>query len=273
VTTRQLVAAALAEDIGSGDATSQLTVPRGARSSAVLVARCGGVLAGIDICRQVFHSVDRSVVFRQQLKDGARFRKGRVLARVEGRARSLLAAERTALNFIQHLSGIATLTRRFVDRVKGTRAVILDTRKTLPGWRELEKYAVRCGGGKNHRMGLYDMVLIKDNHIAAAGSITAALAACQGRTRLRVEVEARTLADVREALGAGARHILLDNMTLGQLRAAVKLCGGRARLEASGGITLKNVRQVALTGVDFISVGAITHSAPAADIALDVVPD
>jgi nicotinate-nucleotide pyrophosphorylase (carboxylating) len=203
------------------------------------------------------------------VNDGSRFRSGQVLATVEGRARSLLAAERTALNFLQRMSGVATLTRRYVDAVRGTRAVILDTRKTVPGWRELDKYAVRCGGGMNHRRGLYDMVLIKDNHIAAAGSVAAALAACKGRTRLAVEVEAGNLREVREALAAGAQRILLDNMTPAQLRAAVQLCRGQAKTEASGGVTLTNVRKVALTGVDYISVGAITHSAQAADIALD----
>jgi nicotinate-nucleotide pyrophosphorylase (carboxylating) len=272
VTPKQLIRVALAEDIGSGDITSRLTVPADRRSRARLVARSGGVLAGIDVCRLVFAAVDRSVWFRARLHDGARFRKGMVLAVVAGRARSLLAAERTALDFVRRLSGIATLTRKFVDAVEGTGVTVLDTRKTTPGWRQLEKYAVRCGGGMNHRTGLYDMLLIKDNHVAAAGSITAALEACRGRTRLPVEVETRTPAEVREALDAGAGRILLDNMTPAQLRSAVRLCRGRAVLEASGGITLKTVRRVALTGVDYLSVGAITHSAPAADIALDFLP-
>jgi len=272
VTTKQLIRAALAEDIGSGDITSRLTVPADRRSRALLIARSQGVLAGIDVCRQVFAAVDRSVSFQARLRDGSRFKKGKVLAVVSGRARSLLAAERTALNFVRRLSGIAALTRKFVDAVEGTGVTVLDTRKTTPGWRELEKYAVRCGGGRNHRTALYDMVLIKDNHVAAAGSIAAALEACQGRTRLPVEVEARTLAEVREALDAGARCILLDNMTLARLRSAVRFCRGRAVIEASGGMTLKTVRRVALTGVDYVSVGAITHSAPAADLALDFLP-
>jgi nicotinate-nucleotide pyrophosphorylase (carboxylating) len=260
--------AALAEDVGSGDVTSHLTVLTGRFARARLVARRDGILAGIDVCRQVFLILDRSVRFVPKLKDGARFRKGQVLAVVQGRARSVLTAERTALNFIQRLSGIATATRRFVDAVRETKAVILDTRKTAPGWRVLDKYAVRCGGGTNHRAGLYDMILIKDNHIAAAGSITAALERCRS-SRLPVEVETQTLADVKEALAAGAKRILLDNMTVAEMKKAVTLARGKAKLEASGGVTLKNVRRVAHTGVDYISVGAITHSAPAADIALD----
>jgi len=268
MTTTQLIKAALAEDIGSGDVTSRLTVPIRCFTRAQLVARADGVLAGAGICRQVFLALDRSVRFSPKLEDGSRFRKGQVLAVVQGRARSILTAERTALNFVQRLSGIATATRRFVDAVRGTKAVILDTRKTLPGWRQLDKYAVRCGGGSNHRAGLYDMILIKDNHIAAAGSITAALERCRS-SRLPVEVETCTLADVSEALAAGARRILLDNMTVAQMRRAVTLACGRAKLEASGGVNLTNVRRIAETGVDFISVGAVTHSAPAANIALD----
>jgi nicotinate-nucleotide pyrophosphorylase (carboxylating) len=271
-TTRQLIRAALAEDIGTGDVTSSLTVPENRSVRARIVARADGILAGIDVCGQVFRALDRSVRFTPKLEDSARFRRGVVLASVQGRARPILAAERTALNFLQRLSGIATATRRFVDAVRGTRAVILDTRKTAPGWRVLEKYAVRCGGGTNHRVGLYDMILIKDNHIAAARSITAALERCRP-SRLPVEVEARTLADVSEALSASARRILLDNMTTRQLKLAVALARGKAKLEASGGITLRNARRVAETGVDYISVGAVTHSAPAIDIALDFLPD
>ncbi len=272
MTTRQLIKAGLAEDVGPGDVTSRLTVPAGRSARAQIVARTSGVLAGIEVSRQVFLTLDRSVRFTPRLKDGARFRQGQVLAEVGGRARSILTAERTALNFIQRLSGIASTTRRFVDAVRATKAVILDTRKTTPGWRILEKYAVRCGGGANHRSGLYDMILIKDNHIAAAGSITTAIERCHS-TRLPLEVETQTLADVTEALAAGAKRILLDNMTVAQMKQAVALARGRAKLEASGGITLRNVRRIAGTGVDYISVGAITHSALAADIALDFLPD
>jgi nicotinate-nucleotide pyrophosphorylase (carboxylating) len=268
MTTKQLIRAALAEDIGSGDITSCVTIPRDRQARAHLVARTNGVLAGIDVCRQVFSAVDRSIRFSPRLTDSALFERNQVLAVVRGRARSILTAERTALNFIQRLSGISSTTRQFVDAVRGTKAVILDTRKTTPGWRALEKYAVRCGGGTNHRTGLYDMILIKDNHIAAAGSITAALERCR-TSRLQVEVETQTLTDVKEALAAGAKRVLLDNMTVAEMRKAVVLARGKAKLEASGGISLKNVRRVARTEVDYISVGAITHSAPAADIALD----
>jgi nicotinate-nucleotide pyrophosphorylase (carboxylating) len=199
---------------------------------------------------------------------GASYEAGSVLALVRGPARAILAAERTALNFLQRLSGIAAITRRYVDAVGGTGVKIFDTRKTTPGWRALEKYAVRCGGGSNHRMGLYDMVLIKDNHIVAAGSVAVALKRAQG-ARIPVEVEVRTIAQLRAALAAGARRILLDNMDLSRMRRAVALAHGRAELEASGGITLRRVRAVAETGVDRISVGALTHSAPTVDIALD----
>lgn len=263
-----LIRQALREDIGSGDVTSRLTIPASALVSARVVARGPGVLCGVDVCRRVFHILDRRVRFEPRRSDRAVLRRGALIASVTGPARSLLAAERTALNFLQRMSGVATLTARYVRAIRGTRARILDTRKTVPGWRELDKYAVRCGGGTNHRFGLYDMVLVKDNHIAAAGSIRLALERCRG-TRLPVEVECRTLVQVREALAAGARRIMLDNMPLPRLRAAVGLSRGRALLEASGGVTLRNVRAVARTGVDYISVGALTHSAPAADIALD----
>jgi nicotinate-nucleotide pyrophosphorylase (carboxylating) len=179
-----------------------------------------------------------------------------------------LSAERTALNFLCRLSGIATLTAKFVSRIKGTRAVILDTRKTTPGWRELEKYAVRCGGGKNHRMGLYDMVLIKDNHLTLVGSVTEALNRARA-ARVPVMIEVKTIDELREALAAGAKRIMLDNMTVPQLRRAVQIAAGQAKLEASGGVSLKNVQQIARTGVDYISIGALTHSAPAADISLE----
>ena len=268
MTTRALVRVALAEDRVRDDITSRLTIPADLSSRAVLVARAPGVACGLDVCAEVFAAVDRRVRFAARFRDGRPFRAGAVLAAVSGPARSILSGERTALNFVQRLSGIATLTHRFVAAVACTGAVILDTRKTIPGWRELDKRAVRAGGGTNHRSNLAEMVLIKDNHIAAAGSTTAALERCQG-ARLPIEVECGTLAEVRTALAAGARRVLLDNMTLAQMRRAVALARGRARLEASGGITLSRVRAVALTGVDFISVGALTHSAPAADIALD----
>lgn len=268
MTTHGLVRAALAEDRTRSDITSRLTIPAGLSSRAVLVARASGVACGLDVCADVFAAVDRRVRFAARFGDGRPFGAGAVLASISGPARAILAGERTALNFVQRLSGIATLTRRFVDEVTGTGAIILDTRKTVPGWRELDKRAVRAGGATNHRSSLATMILIKDNHIAAAGSVTAALRRCR-RARVPIEVECGSIAEVREALAAGARRILLDNMTLAQLRRAVTLARGRAKLEASGGIALSRVRAVALTGVDFISVGALTHSAPAADIALD----
>ncbi|MFO7638559.1 MAG: carboxylating nicotinate-nucleotide diphosphorylase [bacterium] len=264
----RLIRAALREDVGTGDITTRLTVPADLTASARIVARGGGVAAGIAVCGRVFMAVDARARFKPAHRDGTGFSTGDVLAFVRGPARGLLTAERTALNFLQRLSGIATLTRRYVDAISNTKAILLDTRKTAPGWRELEKYAVRCGGGRNHRRGLHDMVLIKDNHIAAAGSIPDALARCRG-TRAAVEIEVRTLAELDQALACDAGRILLDNMTLAQLRRAVALNRGRARLEASGGINLRRIRRVAATGVDFISVGAITQSAPAADIAFD----
>jgi len=265
----ELIRAALAEDIGSGDVTSCLTIPEKLRTEGTIVCHAPGVLAGIDICRKVFRTLDKSIRFKPMKLDGSRVRQGTRAAILSGPARSILTAERTALNFLCRLSGIATLTARFVREVKGTGTRILDTRKTTPGWRALEKYAVRCGGGRNHRKGLYDMVLIKDNHIAAAGSVRAALARCRNR-RLDVEVEVKTMAELREALDAGARLIMLDNMDLGRMRRAVKLARGKAKLEASGGMNLTRVRSVARTGVDYISVGALTHSAPALDISLEL---
>lgn len=264
----QLIKAALAEDIGSGDITSRLLIPENQKGVAHIIANGTGILAGIKICGQVFKTVDRRIQYEPFYRDSSRFRRGAILARVAGPARSILTAERTALNFLCHLSGIATLTAKFVSRIKGSKAVILDTRKTTPGWRELEKYAVRCGGGKNHRMGLYDMVLIKDNHLTLVGSVTEALNRAKG-AKVPVMIEVKTIDQLREALAAGAKRIMLDNMTVPQLRRAVQITAGQAKLEASGGISLKNVQQIARSGVDFISIGELTHSAPAADISLE----
>ncbi|MEO0081961.1 MAG: carboxylating nicotinate-nucleotide diphosphorylase [candidate division WOR-3 bacterium] len=264
-----IVRLSLVEDIGAGDITSQLTIPAGLQARGMIVCHADGVLAGIEVCGKVFRTVDRYLQFRPLVTDGKKIRDGTRVALVSGACRSILAAERTALNFLCRLSGIATLTARYVKAVAGTRARILDTRKTTPGWRALEKYAVRCGGGYNHRMGLYDMVLIKDNHVAAVGSLAEALRRTQ-RSQFPVEVEVKTLAQLREALQAGARLVMLDNMNLAQMRRAVELARGRAKLEASGGMTLKRVRRVARTGVDYISVGALTHSAPALDLSLEL---
>jgi len=272
---QRAVRAALAEDIGPGDVTTEATVPASATTCAVMVAREPLVLAGLAFAETAFRELDASLAVTPNAADGEPCEQGRVLLRVSGSARAILTAERVALNFVQRLSGVATLTAQFAEQVKGTRARILDTRKTTPGWRRFEKYAVKCGGGQNHRVGLYDQVLIKDNHLAALRDAKpnaiaeAVLVAMLTHPELTIEVEADTLEQVRQAAEAHADIILLDNMSLDELRAAVALVAGRAQTEASGGVTLQTVRAIAETGVDFISVGAITHSARAVDIALD----
>jgi nicotinate-nucleotide pyrophosphorylase (carboxylating) len=269
------VQAALAEDVGSGDITTQATVPEAAAARAVMIAREPVVVVGLAVAEAVFQELSPTIQIEHGAKDGDRATAGQTLLRIHGSARALLAAERTALNFVQRLSGIATLTSQFVDAVKGTRAKILDTRKTTPGLRRLEKYAVRCGGGHNHRIGLFDHVLIKDNHLAALqnelpNAVTAAVRLVREKyPKHKIEVEADSLEQVEQALAAGADIILLDNMNLVQLRVAVQQARGKAETEASGGVNLASVRQIAETGVDYISVGAITHSARAVDIALD----
>ena len=261
---------ALAEDIGPGDATTNSIIPAEAAMRGQIIAKKDGVIAGLDVVQSVYQMVDKQVDFRPQVDEGAGVTNRQVLALVTGRTRSLLTAERTALNFLGRISGIATLTRSFVDAVAGTKAVILDTRKTAPGLRLVDKLAVRRGGGQNHRIGLYDMILIKDNHIDFAGSITTAITLARaGAAGLVIEVEARTLDNVREALDCGVDRILLDNMTLETMAEAVRLTKGRARLEASGNVSLENVRKIAETGVDYISVGALTHSAKVLDVSFD----
>ena len=272
---RRAAQLALAEDIGEGDVTTLATVPESARTSAVLRARESLVVAGLAVAEAAFAALSSSVHFDRRGQDGVSVEGGAVLLRMSGPAGALLSAERVALNFIQRLSGVATLTRRFVTAVQGTRARILDTRKTTPGWRRLEKYAVTCGGGQNHRFGLFDQVLIKDNHLVALrdaepNPVAAAIRLARIRyPHLKVEIEADTLGQVDQALEAGADWILLDNMEPAQIARAVEKCRGRALTEASGGIGLQNVRAIAETGVDFISIGALTHSAPAVDIGLD----
>ena len=266
---------ALAEDIGSGDVTTASIVPAEAGMRGQIIAKQAGVVAGLDVARAVYQTLDARVAFQSRVEEGARVENRQALALVTGRTRSLLTAERTALNFLGRMSGIATLTRQFVDAVAGTRAVILDTRKTAPGLRTLDKLAVTRGGGLNHRICLYDMILIKDNHIDYAWSITEAVRrarqAQQAGSGLEVEVEARTLEHVREALGVGVERILLDNMTPEMMTEAVQLTAGRAKLEASGNVTLETVRRIAETGVDFISVGALTHSARVFDVSFDYI--
>ena len=264
---------ALMEDIGFCDLTSELAIPAHATAEFAINARHAMVIAGIDIAAAVFRRYVPECVIRLEVADGARVVKGQVLARVSGPARGLLSSERTALNILQHLSGIATLTAQYVDAIAGTGAVLLDTRKTTPGLRILEKHAAHVGGARNHRLGLADGVMLKDNHIAVCGSITAALTQAKKGVPVltRIEVEADRLDQVAEALAAGADMILLDNMSLEMLREAVKMSAGRVPLEASGGVNLDTIRGIAQTGVDFISVGRITQSAPAVDIGLDEV--
>ncbi len=272
---RRAVRAALAEDLGSGDATTLATVPKNAKSVALMRAREPLVVAGIPFAETAFRELAPKIKIEKFARDGEKVAAGKTLLKISGSSRALLSAERVALNFLQRLSGVATATALFANEINGFSAKILDTRKTTPGWRRFEKYAVACGGGKNHRIGLFDMVLIKDNHLVALrnekpNAIAAAVLRARKKfPKLKIEVEADTLTQVAQAAEAGAEIILLDNMSLKQLRAAVKIIRGRAKTEASGGVNLKTVRAIAATGVDFISVGAITHSARAVDIGLD----
>ena len=263
---------ALDEDIGPGDATTDSIVPANASLRGQILAKQTGVVAGLEVARRVFRHLSEEISFEVEVEEGAFVEKRMVLVELYGPARALLTGERTALNFLGRMSGIATATREYVDAVAGTKAVILDTRKTAPGLRETDKLAVRLGGGENHRIGLFDMVLIKDNHIDFAGSITAAVQRVRENVSgLEIEVETRTLDDVREALGLGVERILLDNMSAETMREAVKITNGRAKLEASGNVTIENVRHVAETGVDYISVGALTHSVKVFDVSLEWV--
>jgi nicotinate-nucleotide pyrophosphorylase (carboxylating) len=278
VACRRLVELAIEEDVGAGDLTSQTVIPEGLEGRALFVARAPGVLAGLPAAALVFATLDPRVRFEPLVRDGDAVRPGDRLANVAGAMRAILSGERTALNFLQHLSGIATQTRRYVDALAGLRCRVLDTRKTLPGWRLLEKYAVRCGGGHNHRVGLFDGVLIKDNHLSALGHGKKEIrVAVEAARRLHgqavpVEIEVDTLAELDEALRCGPDIVLLDNMPPDALREAVRrrdALAPKVRLEASGGVTLATVRAVGETGVDRVSIGALTHSAPALDIALD----
>lgn len=266
----RIVRASLAEDLGRGDVTTDATVDEAATGTAVLVARAPGVVAGLDAVEAVFRVLDPGVEVERLAEDGDVLEAAAPVARVSGSLRAILTGERTALNLLGRLSGIATATRRYVDAVEGTGVAILDTRKTTPGLRALEKQAVAVGGGRNHRFGLDDGVLVKDNHLAATGSIRVAVERLRTVTDLPIEVECDTLEQLQDALDAGADAILLDNMSLDELRRAVALTDGRARLEASGGVTLETVRAIAETGVDEISVGALTHSAPVLDVSLEL---
>ena len=266
----RIVRTALAEDIGLGDVTSEVTVTRDAVARAELVAREDFTLAGLDVAAAVFYALDSTVRFEKLFIDGQTVHKGEVIAWLKGKASILLQGERVALNLLQRMSGIASLTAQYVAEVKGTNAKIVDTRKTVPGLRALDKYSVRMGGGRNHRIGLFDGVLIKENHIVAAGGISAAIVRAKEQIShtLKIEIETRDLVEVEEALQAGADIIMLDNMSLEEMRQGVELIAGRALVEASGGVNLVRVRSIAETGVDIISVGALTHSVSAADISM-----
>jgi nicotinate-nucleotide pyrophosphorylase (carboxylating) len=270
---RRLVREALAEDVGVGDVTTAATVAADVRMFAAIVAKMPCVIAGLDVAREVFAAVDPGIAFEGLRSDGSTCRPGDRVATVAGPARGILTAERTALNILQHLSGIATRTREFVEAAAG-RIKILDTRKTIPGLRTLAKYAVVCGGGLNHRAGLYDGILIKDNHIAVAGSVAEAVRRVRATgSFLPIEVEAGTLDEVGAAVEAGADIVMLDNMDDEMVHAAIQRIGGRARVELSGGMTVDRVRRLAGSGADYVSIGAMTHSAPAVDLSLDVIAD
>jgi nicotinate-nucleotide pyrophosphorylase (carboxylating) len=273
MTFRQLVSAALAEDVGPGDVTTEATVGADQRARARIVQKAPGVVYGLDAAEATFHSLDPDAAFTRQVEEGVWRDDGGPVLEITGRARALLTGERTALNFLARLSGIATATARAVSETSGTGARVLDTRKTTPGLRALEKAAVRAGGGVNHRTGLYDYVLIKENHIDLAGGVTEAVTRARAAAPdLGLEVECRDEAEVDEALAAGATRLLLDNMDPARLRAVAARVGDRAELEASGGITLDNLREYASSGVHWISLGALTHSAPALDLSMLVEP-
>ncbi|MDR3665640.1 MAG: carboxylating nicotinate-nucleotide diphosphorylase [Ignavibacteriaceae bacterium] len=270
-----IIFTALKEDIGTGDITTIATIPDNVLGKGIFLIKDDGVIAGLDVTEQVFKTINKDLVFLRSMNDGAVVKNGDIVAIVEGSAASILTAERTALNFMQRMSGIATMASQFREKVKHTKAKIIDTRKTVPGLRFIDKLAVRIGGCENHRMGLYDMFLIKDNHIAVAGSITNAVKACRNYRDLKsenflIEVETTNLVEVSEALQSGANIIMLDNFELGEMTKAVSLINGNCKVEASGGVNFNTVKNIAETGVDFISVGALTHSVKALDISLEV---
>lgn len=267
---RDLLEMALREDIGTGDVTSESVVPASVLATATIMSKSDGIIAGLGVAAEILRILDPDVNFRKLVSDGDRVHRGQEVATAEGEARSILTAERTALNFLQRLSGIATMTSEYVRAASGYSAKIIDTRKTTPGWRVLEKYAVRVGGGSNHRFGLYDAVLIKENHIAVAGGVAEAVARARRRIphTMKIEVEVETLDQVSEAIESGADIIMPDNMDVDEMAEAVKLINGRAIVEASGGIRLKDIPAIAATGVDLISIGALTNAAPPLDISM-----
>ena len=265
---KTLISLALLEDVATGDITTDNLIPAETRRKAYMVAKADGVIAGLPIAEMVFRQLDESLIWEPQVQEGAKVTNGTVLVRFEASYRALLTAERTALNFFQRLSGIASMSAKYADAVKNTKTVILDTRKTLPGFRMLDKYAVKTGGATNHRIGLFDMVMIKDNHIEVAGGITPAVKQIRAKvaSNIKIEVETTSLEQVKEALAAGADIIMLDNMDNATMTEAVQLIAGKAKVEASGNMTIERLKGVAATGVDYISIGALTHSVQAMDI-------
>jgi nicotinate-nucleotide pyrophosphorylase (carboxylating) len=272
---KEIIQRALDEDIQTGDITTQAVIPDSVLGKGKFLVKANGVIAGLNVAKIVFEMIDDKIDFKVLIHDGGKVKVGDIVAEVEGKASSILTAERTALNFLQRMSGIATLTNTFVEKIKHTKAKILDTRKTVPGLRLLDKEAVRLGGGKNHRIGLFDMFLIKDNHIEISGSITNAIEACRNfqqkkNSNLRIEVETKNLEEVKEAIACNVDIIMLDNFKTEMMKKAVTLINGKCLIEASGNINVDNVKEVAETGVDYISVGALTHSVKALDISLEV---
>jgi nicotinate-nucleotide pyrophosphorylase (carboxylating) len=266
---RDLIIIALQEDVGSGDVTTNPLVSEDETTSAYIIARAGGIICGLQVSEAVFKELDKNVSWEPKFSDGDSVRAGEEIAKIHGSKRAILTGERTALNFLQRMSGIATLTGQYVEEIRQFPAKILDTRKTLPRFRRLDKYAVKCGGGENHRFGLHDMALIKENHIAVAGGIEHAVRKIRSEhPEIRIEVETTNLREIEEALNSAADQIMLDNMSLDEMKEAVRLIDGRVPVEASGGIDLSNVAAIAETGVDFISIGAITHSVPALDLSM-----
>jgi nicotinate-nucleotide pyrophosphorylase (carboxylating) len=274
---QELIKIALEEDLGTGDITSNLIIPEEQKGQGVIIAKEKGLIAGIEVAKSVFKQIDPKLVFKPFVQDGAKVKKEDKVALIQGKVKSILAAERTALNFLARLSGIATLTKDFVKKTKGTKVKLLDTRKTTPGLRLLEKYAVKIGGGENHRIGLYDMILIKDNHITSAGGISSALKkVLMDKKGFKIEVETKNLKEVKESLNFKVNRIMLDNFKLKDLKKAVLLIRSKDKkveIEASGRVNLENVRKIALSGVDYISVGALTHSVKPLDLSLDFMRD
>lgn len=269
---KNIIRLAIEEDIGNGDITTTLLVPEEQNAKALIIAKGSFIVAGLPFVEEAFNTIDQGIEFKILFGDGLKVRKGDIIAEINSRTRTLLSCERVSLNILQRLSGIATLTNAFVDKVRGLDVKIIDTRKTTPCMRFMEKYAVKVGGGSNHRFGLYDCILIKDNHIEAVGSIKNAIIAARGASHLlKIEIEVENLNDLKEALKAGVDIVMLDNMSVEDMKEAVKMAKGKVTIEASGNVNLNNVRGIAETGVDLISIGAITHSAPAVDISMKIV--